>query len=270
MTTKLAYIGGYGHSGSTLLEYLLAFNAAVVACGEVVSAIRKGKKEKCTCGNTAKACPVWRVRFKDRGIAERGWSHQDLLLALIANLPAGSTVLVDSSKTARGAATTPFRMKRKLGPDFLLIHNVRDPRGVCWSVLKQATRKAKRERRPLPNSTRLYAASAAGWWVANLSCELFGWLYPNQYVRIRYEDLAGRPEGVVGDLHAALRLEGKPVTTGTTNANRHQLHGNRMRHKELLLKDIKEDGAWKSDMPLNARRLVSCLTFPLRRRYAYG
>jgi hypothetical protein len=267
--TKLAYIGGYGHSGSTLLEYLLAFNAAVVACGEVVSAIRKGKKEKCTCGKVCKECPVWRVRFSGSGAAGKRWTHQDLLLALLASVPDGA-VMIDSSKTAGGAAATPFRMRQKLGADFLLIHNVRDPRGVCWSVLKQATRKAKRERRPLPNTAVLYATSAAGWWVANLSCELFGWLYPGQYARIRYEDLTRLPQWVLDDLLGLLQVESEPVTAAAPNTNRHQLHGNRMRHKELSLADIKEDGAWRSEMPQGGRRLVSWLTFPLRRRYAYG
>ena len=39
--TKLVYIGGYGHSGSTLLEYLLAASAEVIACGEVASVLHE-------------------------------------------------------------------------------------------------------------------------------------------------------------------------------------------------------------------------------------
>jgi hypothetical protein len=58
--TKLIYIGGYGHSGSTLLEYLLAASPEIVACGEVSSVLhQRGRKEKCTCGKPAAACPVW-------------------------------------------------------------------------------------------------------------------------------------------------------------------------------------------------------------------
>jgi hypothetical protein len=33
--TKLVYIGGFGRSGSTLLEVLMAANPEVVACGQV-------------------------------------------------------------------------------------------------------------------------------------------------------------------------------------------------------------------------------------------
>jgi hypothetical protein len=48
--TKHVYIGGYGHSGSTPLEYLLAASPEVIACGEVASVLReRGRKAKCTC-----------------------------------------------------------------------------------------------------------------------------------------------------------------------------------------------------------------------------
>ena len=58
--TKLVYIGGYGHSGSTLLEYLLAASPEVIACGEVASVLReRGRKAKCTCRRDIKDCPVW-------------------------------------------------------------------------------------------------------------------------------------------------------------------------------------------------------------------
>lgn len=57
--TKLVYIGGYGHSGSTLLEYLMAASPEVIGCGEVVSVLRYcGRKSKCTC-RTIRDCPVW-------------------------------------------------------------------------------------------------------------------------------------------------------------------------------------------------------------------
>ena len=58
--TKLVYIGGYGHSGSTLLEYLLAASPETVACGEVASVLRdRDRKGKCTCRRPIRECPVW-------------------------------------------------------------------------------------------------------------------------------------------------------------------------------------------------------------------
>jgi len=46
---RLIYIGGYGHSGSTLLEYLLAASPEVVACGEGVTQWKPGDR---ICGLT--------------------------------------------------------------------------------------------------------------------------------------------------------------------------------------------------------------------------
>ena len=54
-----------------------------------------------------------------------------------------------------------------------------------------------------------------------------------------------------------------------SGANRHQLYGNRLRGRGLRLADIKEDAAWRSDMPGGSRALVLALTAPLRARYGY-
>ena len=73
--TKLIYIGGYGHSGSTLLEYLMAGSPAVLACGEVVSSIcerdSKKKEKICSCGRAADMCPVWGDIAIDQSAADR-------------------------------------------------------------------------------------------------------------------------------------------------------------------------------------------------------
>lgn len=58
--TKLVYIGGYGHSGSTLLAYLMTANPQVVVCGDVAGVRRaETKLRKCSCGQLAQSCPVW-------------------------------------------------------------------------------------------------------------------------------------------------------------------------------------------------------------------
>jgi hypothetical protein len=138
--TKLVYIGGYGHSGSTLLEYLLTASPDVIACGEVASVVREGlKKKKCTCGRPAKECPVWGAHLTSGKLAAS--SHADLDASLLAQEGAPYAALVDSSKTAGAYALAPFRLRRKAGSDFLLVHLVRDPRAVCWSAIKKTERR---------------------------------------------------------------------------------------------------------------------------------
>src|SRR5262249_55555259 len=131
---KLIYIGGYGRSGSTLLEYLLSSHPALVACGEVQRSFRRFevKKERlCTCGQTLPKCRVW-APFKEKWSKLKGLPVDELTLSLLESVSGDYEVMVDSSKTARGSFSIPWRLSRRIGQDFLLVHLVRDPRGVCW------------------------------------------------------------------------------------------------------------------------------------------
>lgn len=272
--TRLVYIGGYGHSGSTLLEYLLAASPAVIACGEVASVLRErgretnataGPKSNCTCGRRPKDCPVWGP-LQTAPDALKGWTHARLSLALLERAQAGhAAILVDSSKTPWLSVAMPFRLGRALGADFQLVHLVRDPRAVCWSAVKKAERRGAR-----PLMALRCVTAAAGWSIANLACELFGLLHSHQYLRLRYEDLARSPAAAMQNLFASLvpGMAWSGAGIGA-NDNRHQLYGNRMRRRALSLGGIKEDAAWTSEMPPTYRALAGLLTFPLRRRYGY-
>ena len=264
--TKLVYIGGYGHSGSTLVEYLMTASPQVIACGEVESAAREGMgKSRCTCGELTKDCPIWGAIIEASD--PNAWTHQDLALALLRHVSDDYRGLIDSSKTARHSAAVPFGLRRRLGRDFQLVHIVRDPRAICWSALKKAARKGHAHSK---RALRCVLATL-GWWVANLACELFGWMHPDQYVRLRYEDVVRSPREAVGNLLKAIlpRSACRFETLGV-GANRHQLYGNRMRSEPPALGDIKEDQAWHADMPAAYRRLVEALSWPLRRRYRYS
>jgi hypothetical protein len=264
--TKLVYIGGYGHSGSTLLEYLLTGCTELVACGEVASVVRdRLKKQQCTCGRRSQACPIWsQVLSADAPLS--GKTHEALTLALLARVRKRYDLMVDSTKTALGHALAPFRLRRALGDDFLLVHLVRDPRAVAWSAIK------KTERRNMTVNRPLYCARVAlAWSAANLACEMFGLLHPKRYLRLRYEDFVAAPRGTVQQILQRVSPGAKwhAETLGVTD-NRHQLYGNRMRGRPLALADVKEDRAWEAEMPVSYRRLVSPLSALLRLRYGYS
>jgi len=262
---RLIYIGGYGHSGSTLLEYLLAASPEVLACGEVASVLREGgRKKTCTCGKPPAECPVWGPILGETSALRHG-SHEALTLALLDRTTAGRAAMVDSSKTPWNELLAPFRLRRALGRDFTLIHLVRDPRAVSWSAVTKAGRQGVR-----PLTAVRSSLAALGWTASNLACELFGRIYPDRYLRLRYEDLVHAPSAVMDDLYAKL-LPGVGWNADQigAGANRHQLYGNRMRGRPLSLAGIKEDAAWRRDMPAAARSLAASLTWPLRRRYGY-
>jgi hypothetical protein len=270
--TKLVYIGGYGRSGSTLLEYLMAGSPAVLACGEVVSSIRErnsNKKEKiCSCGRAADICPVWGFFPSSDSTLPR--THPELLAALMRRAEGQYAAVVDSSKTAWGSFAAPFRLKRRFGSEFVLVHLMRQPAAVSWSVLGQKNRRAKKEgRRPYHYMLRC-ASTVAAWSIANLSCELFGLQFPSQYVRLRYEDLVHSPAEELHSLfHRVLPGVNWSFDDANTRDNRHQLHGNSVRRHQLGIADVKEDLKWKTEMPPEYSRVVLALSYPLRLRYGY-
>jgi sulfotransferase family protein len=264
--TKLVYIGGYGRSGSTLLEYLLTAQPTVVACGEVERHTRRfAKRKACSCGRPMQECPIWGA-FQHESGRLKGWSHEQLTLALLDHVAKDYAVMVDSSKTAWTSLLAPFRLRRALGGDFLLVHLVRDPRGVAWSMMRW---KPKKARQYLPAGARGLRAGV-GWLAANLACEAFGRRYPDNYLKLRYEDLSGDPRQAINEIERRLGLPPVDLERGEEVDNRHQLYGNAMRFKELKLTDLKEDVAWKTAMPGFWRSLVGWITWPLRARYNYG
>jgi hypothetical protein len=264
--TRLVYIGGYGHSGSTLLEYLMTASPQVIACGEVVN-VRGSHpgKRKCSCGKPANTCPLWGPLFHQLVKLNRR-RHEDIDLALLQQVSENYSIMVDSSKTAWRGAAAPFRLRRKLREDFFLVHIVRDPRAVCWSLIKRSKRVGGRH-----NHVRLCVTTALGWWFANLACELFNLMFPDQSHRLRYEDMARAPQEVLTTLSGRLFTEDKwCIDAIGTSDNRHQLHGNRMRARTLSLTDVKEDTAWRKGMPATYRQLAAALSVGLRRRYGYA
>ena len=261
---QLIYIGGYGRSGSTLLEQLMTLHPGVAACGEVARAARRGfkRKRQCTCGRTALECSVWRHAKQPR--KSHNLTHADLVMLLLDRLATGYVAMVDSSKTAWGTAMTPFKLRRRLGKDFHLIHIVRDPRAVCWSTMRAPTKRMWARHARMPR----FFVTLLGWWAANLACETFRWRYPDQYVRIRYEDLVKSPTQTLRTAFETL------PTASTSNSdvatdNRHQLYGNRTRYQSLSLADVSDDRAWLMEMPRLYRALALPLSWPLSKRYGY-
>jgi hypothetical protein len=193
-----------------------------------------------------------------------------LLDTLDKKVAVGYSAIIDSSKTAWGSLSVPFRLKRQFGSEFMLVHLVRDPRAVCWSVLKQKDRKANREGRSVPHYVVRCSWMVVGWYLANLSSDLFGLIYPYHYVRIRYEDLAREPAKTLDKLFERLLPGAHWSGEGIGGRdNRHQLHGNKARLRHIPLEDVKEDLKWKAEMPIAYSKIISRLSHLFRLRYGY-
>jgi hypothetical protein len=128
--------------------------------------------EEAVPADEGRACPIWsQVLSADAPLAEK--THEALTLALLARAGKHYDLMVDSTKTASGHASAPFRLRRALGKDFLLVHLVRDPRAVAWSAIK------KTERRQMTVNRPLYCTRVALPGPPPIACEAFDGLYRN-------------------------------------------------------------------------------------------
>ena len=111
-SAKLIYIGGYGRSGSTLLEYLLTAHPEVVACGEIERHLRVfTRRRACTCGESVRHCQVW-GEFQHKSGRLEGLDHTQLSLQVLDHISRQYAVMVDSSKTAWGSTLMPSAYRR--------------------------------------------------------------------------------------------------------------------------------------------------------------
>jgi hypothetical protein len=105
--------------------------------------------------------------------------------------------------------------------------------------------------------------------VANTASEIFGWLYPSNYIRLRYEDLTRSTQEVLEGIFNRLSVQLPLATKVEGLDNRHQLYGNSVRFKPLSLQNVKEDVAWKIATPKIYRYLAMSISWPLGAKYGY-
>lgn len=305
---RIAYVGGWGRSGSTLLTRMLAEVPNFIAVGEARDVFLRGIIEDrvCGCGSRFSACDFWQAVGEE---AYSGWNslsideiqalrvrtdkpwhvpalikpglrkttdeavkvYGELFLSLYRAIRkiSGADVIVDSSKIASFAAI--LQRTEGLSPRF--VHLVRDPRGTLNSWAKQVRMTDDLDRtRYMP---RYSVTSGAARYVAyNLEMQWVAKQTPHR-VRIRYEDLVAEPEK---KLREALATIGAPDDIdlssflgpqGVKLGSSHTIAGNPMRHESGWVA-LKHDNAWREKMPKGRQRMIAAMTYPLLKSYGYS
>lgn len=298
-------LGGFGRSGSTLLERMLGQLPGVQTMGEVLHLWERGLRddELCGCGVPFSVCPFWSAvgvaafdgwervdaeqSIADRrdvvsnwhliGILtgfcprQRGMRQQRMLRRLdllysAVSAETASQVLVDSSKHPAYAF-----LLRRAEVDLACVLVVRDPRGVVFSWGKEIARPETLGRPSLMPTYGVVPATLR--WV------LYNWLYVLlgqlgvPLLVVRYEDLVSSPAATIGRLAAAVGVPTTPASLPHGNRvwldPHHTVAGNPMRFRtgELALR---LDEEWKVALPRWRRRIVDGLTLVSRRRFGYG
>lgn len=301
---KVLFIGGYGRSGSTLLDRVLGQIDGFFSAGELRHVFREGYSEDrlCGCGVPFRRCPFWNevtdrafggmdafdaaelLEVKDR--VDRYWRipqlvsgvgtrrrRRDLewyldrlrdLYTAIASV-SGAEVIVDSSKDVSHG----YVLGAIGAPvDPYVCHLVRDSRAVAHSW---------RRRKFNPGSggdmDRYSLLRTAAEWVAINALTSLQRRVGQRYALLRYDDFASDParaaRGVLdllGESHRPVPLAGGRTLE---DAEHHTVAGNPVRFERGEI-EIRPDERWRNEMPRSSRALVTALTLPTMVRYGFA
>jgi hypothetical protein len=306
---KVLYIGGFGRSGSTLVERILGQLPGFCSAGEIVFLWQRGliDGQLCGCGVPVPECDFWTRVGKT---AFGGWDQIDPheMLALQRHIDrnryipamvaprlrpgaaaalerytealsrlyraigevAGARVVIDASKHA----STAFLLQRVAGLDVRVVHLVRDPRGVAYSWTKEVR---KPEVTGDDAFMPVYRPSSSGrQWVAyNLLFEALRQLPVGSLVTtLRYEDLLADPRAY---LERILAVTSEPVLPegfaflgdGWVDLGVDHTVAGNPMRFHQGRLDLRLDETWKTNLPAGDRRIVTVVTRPLRLRYGY-
>lgn len=300
----VAFVGGVGRSGSTLLCRMLDRLPLCTNVGEICYIWRHGVigNLPCSCGALFLDCPFWtsvgKVAFGGwdpaeaaraeelrrllgtsrelfRVAAGRGPAHPDDLeeyaeitraLFRAVREVSGSEIVVDNSKLPAEANLRAATA----GLDTRIVHLVRDSRGVAFSRSRQVPRQDIENRlmRRIPPGR-----TAARWTFYNFILEAIS--RRPQRLMLRYEDLVASPQeefrrvvdflGIAASAQDLLFLRGNEVDL----VGDHGIWGNPMRLRSGP-QSIRLDEEWRRAMPWSTRVKVTALSLPGLLRYGYA
>ena len=295
--TDVLYLQGKGRSGSTVLSMVLGEADGVFAAGELRFFWRRGLVEdrRCACGERITICQVWgavadRVADVDaeqlasdsetvfrwsaapRLLAgrTRGWSAFDRWSAATSRLVdavgevTGAEVIVDSSKWP----TDPGVLGQVDGISPLPVLLVRDPRAVAWSWQRTKTHHDLEQPREMDRYPAWH--SGLSWTARNVVADLAARRSPGRRLTLRYEDFTDDPAAALAEIGSTLGRDLASVLDGRSVkvTEGHTLAGNPTRFGGAAV-TIRADDEWRTRLSPADRRVVSTLTWPLRKRYGY-
>jgi hypothetical protein len=200
----ILFLVGPGHTGSTLLNFMLDSHTRVFGAGELAKLESPKWRKRHTMPSTMCAvcldCDFWPKAFEVD-------SYQDIYLRLIALL--GSDTVVDSSKDPLWAARQGS-VNRGVCPKYVRL--VRDGRGCVASYRRYG---------------RSIAYSVERWKrEEEEAVAFFSALDPGLYITVKYEALASDTESTLAELCDFLNIEFEPDMIEYWIKEHHALGGN--------------------------------------------
>jgi hypothetical protein len=302
---KVLNIIGCGRSGSTILGNTLGQMPGYLHVGELCYIWNRSliQDAPCGCGHAFSDCAFWcRVlersklsigakdaerlasfpRYANRrmamtilrrrgpyALAEGIEEYLDALTELYRALHAETDcrVIIDSTK----APSHSYLLRAAEGVDLYVVHLVRDARAVAYSWDRKVVHYKDSENQV--HMDRFSSVrSALKWAYANLSVDLLRKSVGRRILTVRYEDFVADPRGTVSriarlvdeDNNTTPLVSERQVRLDTT----HTVWGNPSRLKTGLV-ELRLDSEWQKKMSARKRAVVTGITWPLLRKYAY-
>jgi sulfotransferase family protein len=286
MNTKVLYVLGTQRGGSTIVGRLTGALPGFAYGGEMRRLWERGADPdvRCGCGADHATCPVWSValprtlagaslaearawqraaapdrRSSWRVVSGGGDERYDALMGRLYRefaTASDARVVVDASKQPADALVAG-----RSGADAYVLHLVRDPRGVAYSLAKRSD----------AHAAAVVKASAL-WTGRNVAASLVRRAVGrNRFLVLRYEDVMADPQAALTHVAAFVGEEVAVVVepdgkVALPTAHTPTGNGRFVAESTVLV----EDRAWATALGSKDRALASALTAPLRWRYGYG
>jgi hypothetical protein len=295
MTVKVLYILGTQRGGSTIVGRLAGALPGFTYGGEMRRLWQSADDPnvRCGCGASHATCPVWavvlpRVLAGGDKMQARAWQRAEApdrrygwrLLRDAASGPrrnsgaeyaalmgrtyrefaavSDARVVVDGSKAPADAV-----LAAKSGVDVYILHLVRDPRGVGYSLARRTGESGVHPSQMVKASALWSARNVAGWLLRRIVGRA-------RFMVLRYEDVIADPDAALARIAAFVGEEPRAVVDTDANIllpTSHTPTGNGGFVEKRVALAL--DDAWVRSSSAPDRVLVSVLTAPLLWRFGY-
>jgi hypothetical protein len=238
----VVYVLGLGHSGSTILEYLVCQNSRALGLGEVYKLTGKwalaSRLRDCSCGENVESCEVWDQMGLRQAESKKDW-YKRLEKHLREKFPE-KYLWVDTSKSIREFTNWQVLAERDQNLDLKIIYLVRDVRGWVWSDVGVRKRKNRRQ--------RSLGITMIFWYIQQLRFRKALRVSRLQSYTVSYESLVFEQQQEMANIFRFLDMKPKNemgvMKPDLTKGFVHDVTGNRMKSDLKSSTPIKYDFAW--------------------------
>lgn len=240
--TRLVFIAGQSHSGSTLLDLVLGAHSRLVGLGEIAEVVRHAERDlgtvldvPCSCGSRLEACEYWgEVIRRWQATSPRSEAARfEIIFQTFTDVFGDALVPVDSSKYPDCIESLDDQFDLELRA----IHIIKDVRAFTISQIDNA----KQSGAPAPKPFALFKE----WHGRNeiMKRRLAARGIPT--LQIGYEELCMNSERIARRICDFLELEFEPQMLELGASKSHIGFGNRMRAQSTK-RAIRYDHRWFS------------------------